>query len=179
MVSDACKNFHFFVGFSLPLPTALPVGNAFLSFPGGCLPGISVCSLLAAVTSQRLLSYTMNFKQTLMLVQSSPSCCCMWLLGFLLGELPKELWWSPVWRGQAVRRVSLAWRSSFIVPKGLLVRHHCWGMPERKIFLTVPIIWKHFRDLSKLSWNIPVVCVESLPAPWASSEFRIYVGVHV
>lgn len=79
MVSHACKNFHFFVGFSLPLPTALPVGNAFLSFPGGFLPGISVCSLLAAATAQVLVSYTVNFKQTPGLVQNSPSCCCTWV----------------------------------------------------------------------------------------------------
>lgn len=73
-------------------------------------------------------------------------------------NVPKEPWQSPVWRGQVVRRVSLAWRGSFIIPEGLLVRLHCWGVPEIKIFLTVSVIWKHFRCvLSKVSWNIPVV----------------------
>lgn len=109
MVSHACKNFHFFVGFSLPLPTALPVGNTFLSFPGGFLPGISGCS-----HGSRTSFLTQgSFKQTPMLVQNSPHCCCTWVSAFSWKFMSQK----SHGRGQVRMRISLAWRGSFITPK--------------------------------------------------------------
>lgn len=49
------------------------------NFLGGCLPGISLCSVLASVMCQILLSYRINLNQILMLFKNASSWYCVWV----------------------------------------------------------------------------------------------------
>lgn len=72
LISSACKNLNFFVGFSLPLPTALPVGNSFLWCPRRA-PSRDSCPLVW----QTRLCLPMHWNQVLLLLPKAPSWCAL------------------------------------------------------------------------------------------------------